>query len=424
MSDELGGAATGSAPGGLRGRLRSPAGLILAGLVLGQGVVYLVTPWLTRVYSAGDIGLAAAMLAAASIAATVGTLRLELLLPAARTEARWLAKWALVALLIAAVVTAPAVAGLLGLSAVDGILYAVMAVTIGSTAVTLQMSARVGRLTGVAVAKASQGVVQSGAQLALAVPAPAIGMQVGIAAGGAAAALAQGWGAFGRFRSLESRTPAGAERRSIWRQAGLLTVAAACNALVVSALPIVVQALYSSAEAGELAVAQRLALAPAGLFTAALLPVFIAGYGAARRAGGDRRGLVLRWLRVLVPAGLLVAVALVALSFVSLEWLLGPGWDQVGSYLGALSLLIGTQIAVGPISQLLVIEGRARVQLLWDAARLAAVAVSVLMSYTLWHDAVATTWAMASTVAAFQLIFLWIAVRSASSAVPAEKEDA
>ncbi|HWV35822.1 MAG TPA: hypothetical protein VNZ55_09315, partial [Thermomicrobiales bacterium] len=279
--------------------------LIAAGLIVGQGAVYLATPILSRLYSPAQIGTAAAILAAAGVIGAVATLRFELMLPAAPDgEVRWLSRRGATQLVILSALLAP-IAGLaLGFSLIDTVITALTSIGIGSVALSLQTASRVQELRGVAAAKAVQGVGQTVAQIGLAGPAGPIGMQTGAALGLLAASGVQTISSHRRVAALPYAKPSRDSLRRIVRHALLLTLAAGCNAAVVAALPLLTQVYFGDATTGELAVAQRLALAPAGLVVAAILPVVITQYGAQVRSDEHAsRALVVHWLWRLAPLG-------------------------------------------------------------------------------------------------------------------------
>lgn len=361
-----------------------PSTLIAAGLIVGQGVVYLATPLLARLYSPQEIGTAAAVMAAAGVIAAVATFRLELMVPGAPdVEVKWLVRRAAALMVVVAAVLSPIAGFVLGLSPLDTLLTGLTAIGISFVALSLQVASRVQELRGVAAAKALQGIGQTVTQVCLAVPAGPIGMQAGVAVGLLAAGGVQAMSARSHVQALPTQKPNPLRVRAIARSALLLTCAAACNAAVVAALPLLTQIFFDERATGELAVAQRLALAPAGLVVAAVLPVVITQFGKQVRTDATAsRTIVLRWLKRLIPLGLIATSALLAAPLLPLAELLGDEWKDVGGYVAAMAPQIGAQLIVGPLSQCLVIQERTRTQLVWDVARVIAVfgaAVSVVM---------------------------------------------
>lgn len=387
-----------------------PSVLIAVGLLVGQGVVYLATPLLSRLYSPDEIGTAAAVMAAAGVIGAVATFRLELMLPgAADTEVRWFVRRASVLMVVVSALLSPIAGFVLGFSALDTIFTALTAIGISSVALSLQTASRVHELRGVAAAKAVQGVGQTAVQIGLAASAGPIGMQSGTALGLLAAGGVQAMSARRHLRSLPVLKLDALRVRAIVRSAGLLTFAAACNAAVVAALPLLTQLFFDESTTGELAVAQRLALAPAGLAVAAVLPVVITQFGAqARTDRADSRDVVLRWLRRLIPLGVVATCVLLAAPLLPLAAILGPEWDRVGYYAAAMAPQIGAQLIVGPLSQCLVIQKREKTQLVWDIVRLVAVFGTAAIVVAIGGDAISMVLAVSVVLVAAYAVYVWL----------------
>lgn len=387
-----------------------PSLLIAAGLLAGQGTVYLATPLLSRLYSPNEIGTAAAMMAAAGVISAVATLRLELMLPgAADGEVRWLVQRASISMIIVSVILSPVAGFALGLSALNTVLTALTAIGISSVAVSLQAASRVRELRGVAAAKGVQGVGQTVAQITLATYASPIGMQAGAAIGLLAAGGVQAVSVRRRIRALPVVNFEPMRVRAVIRNALWLTLAAVCNAAVVASLPLLTQMLFDESATGEVAVAQRLALAPAGLAVAAVLPVVIAQFGVhARTDLGAGRALVLRWLRRLIPVGVVATSVLLVAPLLPLAALLGPGWEDVGYLLAAMSPQIGAQLVAGPLSQCLVIQKREMVQLVWDASRMVAVFGSAAIVAFTGGEVVSMVWAVSTVLFVAYAVYIWL----------------
>ncbi|MBO3663532.1 hypothetical protein [Microbacterium stercoris] len=389
-----------------------PSAMIAIGLVVGQGAVYLATPLLSRIYSPEQIGTAAAVLAAGGVIGAVGTARLELLLSSAEDEeVRWLTRRASMLMIVMATALSPVAGLILGFSMLDTVFTALTAIGISSVGLSLQIASRLRELRGIAAAKAVQGVGQTAVQIALGVPAPSVGMQTGAAFGLLAAGGVQALSARRGLRALPAAKLKPGRGRQIVRSALMLTAAAAGNATVVAALPMLTQGFFGAETTGQLAVAQRLALAPAGLAVAAVLPVVIAQFGAAARADlGASRAVVIRWLRRLLPLGLVATAALLAAPLVPLSALLGPEWDGVGLYVAAMAPQIGAQLVAGPLSQCLVIQRRERTQLVWDMVRLAAVFGVAALVVLVGGDAVAMVSAVSIVLVLGYAVHVWLVI--------------
>lgn len=358
----------------------SPSLRIGVGLAIGQSVVYAATPLITRLYSTSEVGHGGLFLAAASILSAVSTLRLEVVLPRGDDQqARWAVALAVRSILVVAVVGGVAYAVSVRAASLTGGLLA--AVTFGAcvaglglVALVTQWSARTNSLDGLAASKVVQGLGQTGVQLLLGASRfTAFGLQIGFAVGYLLSAGVQAGRSMGRgARMVAHRLPWAADRRSLLRHSLLLSVATLVNLATVWSYPLLLRWFYGVSEVGVLTVAQRLAIAPAGLAVAAITPVVAAAAGARLRAQEDVWPVARTWLLRLLPLGLVSGGVLLLLPADVLVDLLGPGWGAVRSYLVALSPLIGTLVVVGPVSQLLSASGYSGSQLAWDCTRFVA----------------------------------------------------
>lgn len=358
----------------------SPSLRIGIGLAIGQSVVYAATPLITRLYSTAEVGHGGVFLAAASILSAVSTLRLEIVLPRGDDQqARWAS-----ALAVRSILTVAAAGGVAYAVSVEAASFrdgALAAVTFGAcvaglglVALVTQWSARTNSLDGLAASKVVQGLGQTGVQLGLgASGATSFGLQIGFAVGYLLSAGVQAGRAMLRgLRAVVTRLPWARDRRSLLRHSILLSVATLVNLATVWSYPLLLRWFYGISEVGVLTVAQRLAIAPAGLAVAAITPVIAAAAGARLRAQEDVWPVARTWLLRLLPLGLLSAGLLVLVPADLLVSLLGPGWGGVRAYLVALSPLIGTLVVVGPVSQLLSASGYSGSQLAWDCVRFVA----------------------------------------------------
>lgn len=180
---------------------------------------------------------------------------------------------------------------------------------------------------------------------------------------------------------------------------------------------------YFDAEAtGEVTIAQRLATAPVGLVVASLAPVIMAQMGVALRAGKSADWLVRKWLRRLIPGGVLVALVLLLVPSAWVAFVLGDSWDGVGDYLGALALMMGSQLVAGPLSQVLVLQGRARLQLVWDLVRFVCLLLVSTFVAMASESPVAMIWSASITLALFYIVYLILVLSRRREVLSTESE--
>lgn len=394
----------------MRGFFRKPSAQIVYGLIVGQAVVLAVTPVLTRQFSPAEMGTAAVFLAVATIAATAGTVRLELLIPIAEAAAlRWITRLALLMLTFAGVVVGIGMTVFARFDVVEGALLAVTTVAIGAVALTMQLNARVGAFRGIALAKGGQGILQGGTQVLLgAASQTTYGIPIGLAVAYVGTSVIQSI-SYRRTRPHAARDGIGIrERLQIVRRGLALTSAAIINISAVSMLPLITEFFFGEHATGELSVAQRLAVAPAGLFVAALVPVAANSFGRLIREGQPINRAIRSWIARLLPFGAAFGIALAAIPEEWLRIFLGDGWGDVKGYLGALAVGIAAQVVAGPLGQVLALQGRVAMQFAWDAARLTTLLLATSGAAMASEDPVLTTFVGAGVLAAFYVAFVLI----------------
>ena len=394
----------------MRAFFRKPSAQIIYGLIVGQAFVLAVTPILTRQFSTEEMGAAAVFLAVATIAATAGTVRLELLIPTAAAAAlHWMARLALVVLACVGVIVGAGMTMFAGFDVVEGALLAVTTVAIGAVGLTMQLNARVGAFQGIALAKGGQGILQGGTQVLLgAASQTTYGIPIGWAVAYVGASAIQSI-SYRRARPSPARDHIRFRERLLILRRGLaLTASAIINVSAVSLLPLITGFFFGEHATGELSVAQRLAVAPAGLLVAALVPVAANSFGGLIREGQPINSAVRSWIARLLPFGAVFGIALVAVPEEWLRIFLGEGWEDVKGYLGALAAGIAVQVVAGPLGQLLALQGRAIAQFAWDAARLIALLLTTSAVALVSRDPVLTTFAGASVLAVFYVAFVVI----------------
>lgn len=388
----------------------------MLGLAIGQGAILFCTPLLTRAYTPAEMGFAGTFLAGASIVGTVATLRLELLIPTANdAEVRWLTGRVAISLACFGVLSATGFALFLPSQILNALLFGCAVVGLGGTALSLQLATRYRVMSGVAASKAGQGLGQAGSQvLAGALGATQIGMQLGIALGYIASAAIQTISVRLRGTMPQYRTPLNASRLRMYRrQIGVLTSAALLNIVTVWMYPLLTQLFFGAGATGQLTVAQRLAIVPAGIAVASLLPVVVGEAGSRLRNGEGLRSLVLLWLKRLAPLGVIATLCLLAVPKGWVIHLLGVEWGSVSEYLSAMAVMVGCQIVVGPLSQLLILQGRSRVQLLWDSTRLVVLLAASCAAAALSDSPIAMLWSASIVNMLFYSAYIVLVLRRA-----------
>lgn len=372
--------------------MRSDSFRIALGLAIGQSVVFLATPFLTRLFDPAQFGALTLFVTVGTIAAVLGTLRLEMLIPgSAEEDVSAIAGTSLVTVTFTALIM-----GAVGLAIFDssteaaGLLAAVV-LAIGASAVLLQLAARAQQYRQLAMGKAALGIVQVGVQSAVGLARVTnSGLLWGVVAG-------YGVSVFIQYRGLRTLpvVPSMGVLRIDWprrvkilRQAVPLIFSSIANVISTSALVLATFAYAGTEATGQLGVAQRLALIPAGLVVAAIGPVIAGAVAHAVRTGVDDAPIIRRWLLGLIPFSSAAGLTLLASWFLPSATIFGQQWGQLSLYLVVLAPAVAAQILAGPLSQVLIVRGRVGLQLVWELGRLALVGGALLICNLLSVSAV------------------------------------
>jgi O-antigen/teichoic acid export membrane protein len=357
---------------------------ILAGSFVGQGLIVLSTPLLTRIFDPTDFGLWAVFSAIVSILGVVATGRLNyaIPLPGDERDASAMA-WAGVAF---AVGTALAIIGMswtiggwladqIGAPALDGYWWLVAAtvLALGINDIYSGWLVRQRRYPALGrrnvVQGASQVVTQLGLGLAGVRP---LGLLVGMAAGRLLSAAGI---VFGREAVLRRHVPSWHDVRAVVVRYKRFPLVASWAALINSAglqAPIlVIAAAYGDVAAGLLGLTIRVVGAPASFLGEAVMGVFTGEAGArVRNEDGSLAGWVRGTVLRLMAIGVIPTIVLVVFGPALFSTVFGPEWREAGQYAQLLCLGYFAQFAVAPVSQILLILEHQGRQLAWDTTRL------------------------------------------------------
>ena len=175
----------------------------------------------------------------------------------------------------------------------------------------------------------------------------------------------------------EVRAAAGPALAAPWRHLQA-AAAAGLNIATLQGPAIIWPGVLGSSLAGQWSLVMRVAAAPVSL---ALGPLSNSIYAdVADLIRGERRSELLptlvKWRRRLLIYSLTSAAASAVVILV-LPSVLGPAWGRMRFLLPLGLLFVVTQCVVTPMGELLNLISQSRTQLLWDAARLATIAVAI-----------------------------------------------
>ena len=388
-----------------------PSVAIVLGLLVGQGVVYAVTPVLSRLYDPSEIGSAALFVAIAGAVGVLGTLRLDQRI--AGCDDSELPAILRTALALSTVCSAGGAMGWAvwqGGGWLAGLAFFGASFGLGMTQVVSQLASREKRLHRFAASRAVAGLGQAGGQVgAGAAGLGGVGMLLGYGIGFLAGVASLGDRLVARMRPLPGSSRwASAE---VLRLSGVVTSASLVNSLVVSAPPLLLATLYGAAEAGHFAMAHRLTIVPAGLVVSAITPVVASQIGDRLRSQQPVGPMVTSHLRKWLPVAAVVAVAPWVVQVQWVEYLLGSEWGLVVDYFRALSPMVASLVAVGPLSQVLTMTGRGKTQLIWDLSRFVVVFGGALLASIIGISAVALSALIAVLFCVFYAVQIYLAAK-------------
>lgn len=350
-----------------RANMRRSTSTIMIGTLAGNGVAWLLNFALARIFTNETFGLAAVVIATASIFIGVSTFRLEvlsqrveddeeadLLLSAALGLSLWWAVGLTVAAGVAVALGAVAYWAVLGLMVLFGSLQLV-------GAATLTRRRRYGRLTW---ANLQQTAGMSILQVVLGCFSAGV---ISLLAGFAIARTV--W--LPMLRGLRpTLTPWRALTRPHRHFARIAGSSALLNALAGQSSILLVGIFYTSADTGNYAMAVRVLGVPLAVLSQAVAAAAIGEIGALVRAKTPWYPTVLGTVKVLLVIGAVICGA----AFFMAEWLaptlLGAKFEGSGQVIAILAIGSWLQFAISPFSQLLNITESHRRLLIWDITRL------------------------------------------------------
>lgn len=373
--------------------LRSPVARILAGSLVGQGLVILVSPVLTRVYSPADLGALSIVTALSSLfgaSATLGFDRALVIAPRRSGVA------ALAALALASTLVTATVVGivsfvfrrewnlLLGSSALVA-LWWVLPVTVGAIGAARVASAILARqkaYSALAGRNAAQGIGQVLCNLSLAPLGGPAGLVLGLAAG-RLCALVGLRGVTGPYRSPHIRVIGVAFAR-YKRYALISPWSSLVNVAGQQAPTLLLAAANGSAAVGLVGLTMRVLGSPVGIVADAVSNYFSGMLGGLLRS---------RSAALTAPArAVLMRTGIVAILGVGATVLTGPAvfgavfgseWREAGVYAQILVPSFAAMMLVSPVSQTLPLLERQGTQFAWDAGRLIATSGVILVTSSL-----------------------------------------
>lgn len=379
-------------------RLRSGVALILAGSIAGQGIIVLSSPLLTRLYGAADFGSLAVITSLSAIGGAVVTLNWEraVVVPRSPGIARslvWLALasavvlsslLALVAWLsrdwLASTFSAPFLTRDWWLIPVTVIAIALFKIYSS----TLTRREAYGRL-GIRNAMQGWAQVAFNILMGLASIGGSLGLTLGtavgriFAVGGAVRARRPGGELVPRTMYIPPRRMFAVASARFRRLPLVSTWSSLLNVVGLQAPILVLTAAYGVYEIGFVALTMRVLAAPVGIIADATAQYVEGSLGVLIRGRGRIGPLLNRTEFVLALVVVVPLVAIIVAGPSVFSAVFGEEWRTAGQYARIFALTYALQLVVVPVSRVLLLIDRAKVQLAWDLSRSIIVLGAVAM---------------------------------------------
>jgi O-antigen/teichoic acid export membrane protein len=361
--------------------------LVSSGTLAGQVIAGLALLVLSRLVTPEAFGVAAAVVAGATVLAILMSGRLEMAIPTESSEAAAedvahaavaLVVGTSLALLVGFEVAASLLPGTLDLTLLEH-RYMLVLIAAATACVTIlsQLAIRRHQYRDVARRSFDQQLVTAAVQLGLCARGlAAAGLLWGVAAGRLVAAIALGrrlglqiLGRSASIRHLPSVL------RPRWRFPLVFLPSALLNTLSLTAPIFIIMPIAGESAAGQLGMAQRIMAVPVALVTAAATQVVFGEMSALARASqGQARSRYVRAVATLAP----IALAIMALCFflgpTLVPILLGAEWATAGEMVRWMGIGIGLGVVAAPLQSVFTAYRRAISNLALDTLRLALVA--------------------------------------------------
>lgn len=352
--------------------------LLASGTIIGQAVMVLVLPVLTRLYSPAEFGLLGVYMAALMVISPAACARLDLAIPLPQRDedavnllALSVIAGSLVSIVLAILAAAfpDGIASLLRQPAIRPYLWMVpLGIWLAAIYSAIQFwSIRKARYRDVAQTQLVRAIGGAGSQAGFgALNWSSFGLLLGYL-------FYTGLGTFGlarlfwkRDRSLLSAIDGPALRRNLREQKRfpLFSVPESLCDAAANNLPLILIASIAGArEAGFMLLAQRVTSIPVGLLGGSISRVYLAE-GAKRHREGDLGPFTRGIMRHLLAVGIGPFIALAIVAPLAFPWIFGAEWRRAGIMVSWMAPYMMLQFLASPVSTIMAVTQKQHISFL------------------------------------------------------------
>jgi lipopolysaccharide exporter len=351
---------------------------VVGGNIIAQGLIFVSSPILTRLYSPEAFGQLTVFISILAIINVVTSLKYELALPIERDEKQFLNLLVLSFLILFVTTLICAVAvyvvGFFLPKEFDGLILWLMPLAFlgeGLTAIATYYSIRKAEYKGLAIMKINKSIFSVGGQIGF-YRLHSLGLFVGDVLGrilGGSKVYIMILGEIRQAASIITMKSIKSVAKKYKKFPLITSFSSLINSAGLQLTPILLSGLYGHAEVGLFALAQRVIVSPLSIIGRAVADVF---YGTAAKMASPKelRYLFIKTSLKLMVVGIIPIGTLYIVGEKIFAVVFGSQWKETAAIIKVLSIMYLTQFVVSPLSQTLNIINKQGLQLTWDILRL------------------------------------------------------
>lgn len=393
-----------SRSGGVLARVRSSSyvrsvAMLIGGTALGQAVVVMASPILTRIYTPSDFGLLAIFTAVVTLFVVIGSFRFEVGVPLALDDQRASdVLWLSILVVVGLSLTVGAVAWLANdtigqhseIAELRGYLWLIPVSILGGGLYRVfnAWATRVEAYGPLARTKINQGLSLVAAQIGIGLfKSGPVGLLLGWTAGQTSGVGTLALLTWRQNRDAIQRTSlAGisAAARRYWQLALMLSASTILNTAVATVPALFLASHYGLGVAGSFALGQRVVAAPMELVAGSMAQVYFGeAYRLKREDPSQLHSLFIKTVGRLAVIGTGPLVLIAVSGPWAFSLIFGSNWRDAGQYLQVLTPMLVIQFIYNGFAGTLEVLERKALIVIASVTRASALIASVLVAYAI-----------------------------------------